>query len=479
MPIVDLLKDPIVPLVAVAEQLALRAGMPLAAGGALRLAAMLLGLAVVTCALTALAAAARARAARDGEAARTVAVWAGGVALLLLGWLVSHPSTHLDYLVGRWDHLAFAAAFGVAVADLAARPRTIALALVGVPFLLMHVGPAALALTAGACGLGYAALRLPVARGPWATAAVQAVILGGVLGVARAVQPTDWLWAAHVQGVFAWMMLRHVSFVVDVRRGRPASFADFACFTLFYPGFVGSSEVYAEFHDRNLGGARQYPYATMRRRIITGGALVVFVQLVPGDFQRVLDATGTIETWLLAIWLFVRGALFLMGLWSIIEGIGLLYGVQLRQNFPNTVLSQNPAQLWRSWRGTMTNWIIRYVYMPIGSGHSQMVRIGAAFGVSMLWHWMGVPFSYREPSTLAFVPIGAWGVINASAVLAYTVSRGRPWRVLPDWVPAPVRTACKVALTACLGAVTVMVPGFDEQNVHRLPGFLARLVGLG
>jgi hypothetical protein len=478
MPIDDLLKDPIVPLAAVAEHLVLRAGAPPTAGVAARLLVLLLALVGLTFALTAVASAARARAQRDSTSARTVALAASATALLLFVWLVRHPAPHLDYLVGRWDHLAFAAAFGVAIADLRAPLRTMALALVCVPFLVMHAGPTTLGITLGGCVLGYAALRLPLARGPWATAVVQAVVLGGVVVVALAIRTTNRLWAAQLMGLFAWMLLRHVSFVVDVRRGRRATFADFACFTLFYPGFVGSSEVYGEFQDRNLGGARRYPYAAIRERIVFGGALVVLIQLLPVDLGRVLAATGTLETWVWSIALFVHGAVFLMGMWSIIEGIGLFYGVQLRQNFPLTVLSQNPAQLWRSWRATMTNWLIRYVYMPVGSGHSQTVRIGAAFGVSVLWHWMGIPFSYQHPSAMALVPAGLWGLANALAVLAYVSTRGRPWRVLPAWVPSPVRTASKVVLTACLGALTVTLLGFNEANLHLLPGFVGRLLGL-
>jgi hypothetical protein len=116
--------------------------------------------------------------------------------------------------------------------------------------------------------------------------------------------------------------------------------------------------------------------------------------------------------------------------------------------------------------------------MPIGSGHSQALRIGAAFAVSILWHWMGIPFSYEHPSTMALLPVGLWGLVNALAVLGYVWTRGRPWRVLPAWVPSPVRVACKIALTACLGALTVTLLGFDESNLHLLPGFLTRLVGL-
>jgi hypothetical protein len=90
---------------------------------------------------------------------------------------------------------------------------------------------------------------------------------------------------------------------------------------------------------------------------------------------------------------------------------------------------------------------------------------------------MGIPFSYEHPSAWALVPTGLWGLVNALAVLGYVSTRGRPWRVLPAWVPSPVRTACKIALTACLGALTVTLLGFDEGNLHQLPGFVGRLVG--
>lgn len=417
--------------------------------------------------------------ARGGRDELIVRAAAAVVALALFAWIVTHPSPHLHRLVGRWDQIVFAAALGIVLVGLATTWRSVVLALVSLPFLALGTSPTALAVVVAGVTLGWILLVLPVGRGVVPTIAGQAVVLGGVLAVALWVRPADWVLAAHIQGLFAFTLLRHVSMVVDVRRGRQASFADFACFVFFYPGYDGASEVYGEFHDRNLAGDVRYDYRLAARRMLEGAAMVWVVKRIPISLQAVLDAEGFLATWGLSLVLFVHGVLFLMGLWSVIEGVALLYGMRLRPNFPATLLCQNPGQFWRSWRATMTNWLIHYVYMPLGSRRSQVTRIGAAFAVSVAWHWMGPPFRPQPGGPMAYAPIALWGVVNALAVIGYTEWRQHPRQVLPAWVPQPVRTASKIFLTALLGVCSVTFMGFNAGNEDRFPELVRQMVGLG
>jgi alginate O-acetyltransferase complex protein AlgI len=167
-------------------------------------------------------------------------------------------------------------------------------------------------------------------------------------------------------------------------------------------------------------------------------------------------------------------------LWATIEGVALLYGFQLRPNFAGILSCENPAQFWRSWRATMTNWLIHYVYIPLGGNRRHQLRnIFAAFAVSVAWHWMGIPFFTLTPRLWDFVPIGVWGLLNAAAVAGYISFHKRGWRVLPAVAPHALRRGTKILLTACVASFTVTLLNFRPQTMDFFVSFMRRLLDIG
>ena len=58
----------------------------------------------------------------------------------------------------------------------------------------------------------------------------------------------------------------------------------------------------------------------------------------------------------------------------------------------------------------MTNWLIRYVYIPLGGNRRhQIANIFAAFFVSTVWHCLGVVFLRPATWRADLVPIVTWG----------------------------------------------------------------------
>lgn len=405
---------------------------------------------------------------------RAGVVTAGLVALGLGLWIVRHPSREPLDLMSRFDHLAFAVTAGQVLVRQPTPLRVGALAAISLALLLAHIGTLPVAVAFGTSLVGFVLLRAGRAWSDGVTAAVQGAVLVAGYAVCFAIRAEGVLLALTVQGPLAFVALRHISLVVETRRGHPASLADWACYQGFYPNSLGAVEVYDEFRSRNLVGPVAADLPGAQRRLVWGILGVATAMHLP-----VWPATGSATPESAALWTwsglaYLRSALYLMSIWMMAEGAALLYGITLRPNWPRTLLAENPAQLWRAWRATMTNWLIRYVYIPLGGRDRRVVAVFGAFGVSVLWHWSGVPFLSGDPAPMHFVPILCWGLLNATAVVAWTVWRRR----MGPPSPSPVRRAGRIAGTFVLGTFTVTLLGFAPADTAHFPAFLRRLTGL-
>jgi D-alanyl-lipoteichoic acid acyltransferase DltB (MBOAT superfamily) len=232
--------------------------------------------------------------------------------------------------------------------------------------------------------------------------------------------------------------------------------------------------VYDEFHDRNLAGPVRADVPGAQRRLGWGILGVATAMQVPIWPPTGVATPDTLPLWAWCALSYFRGALFLISLWMMAEGAALLFGVTLRPNWPRTLLAENPAQLWRAWRATMTNWLIRYVYVPLGGRDRRTLSVLGAFGVSVLWHWSGIPFTTAEPTLMQFLPVLTWGVLNAVAVIGWTAWRRR----MGPPSPSPLRRAGRIAGTFVLGTFTVTLLGFTVETAPHFPAFMRRLTGL-
>jgi hypothetical protein len=123
--------------------------------------------------------------------------------------------------------------------------------------------------------------------------------------------------------------------------------------------------------------------------------------------------------------------------------------------------------------------LVHYIYIPLGGNRRRQARnILAAFAVSTVWHWMGIPFFAQKFTVWDFAPILMWGPLNAAGVVGYVLFRKRGRQLLPARPPLLVRRGIKIFLTACLSTFTVTLLGFRPQNIQMLAPFLRHLVGL-
>jgi hypothetical protein len=405
------------------------------------------------------------------------------VAAALLAWIGAHPGAAFHELFIRGDHLAFAALTGWTLVRAPLRWRPWLVSALSVAVLSQYSGPLALGVALAAGLTGFAAATSPVGRRAWAVVLVHATIGLVVYTFCWRMRTGSFFQALHVYGLFAFLFLRQISFAVAAYHGGGGSIGGYLCYLVFYPGVTGifgGPEVWSEFSRRNLSGPARPDYARAPRSVVRGMAQLWVADRIPISADVVIASPTLLLTWTTSLVFFVQVALRGMGYWAMIDATASFYGFRLRPNFEGILRARNPSELWRSWRGALTNWLVCHVYAPLGANRRhQSLNILAAFGASLVWHWAGVPFLRPGFELVHLLPITLWAVANALAVVGHAQMTRRHLSLLPEATPAPVRLGIHRFLTWCLGTLGVTLPSFQLGAHEQLGPFLRRLVGLG
>lgn len=75
---------------------------------------------------------------------------------------------------------------------------------------------------------------------------------------------------------------------------------------------------------------------------------------------------------------------------DIARGVARLLGFRLTENFNHPYLALSPADFWRRWHISLSEWFRDYVYIPLGGSRAStsrwMLNVLVVFGLSGLWH---------------------------------------------------------------------------------------------
>jgi len=423
---------------------------------------------------------------QPGRGSGASATRVAAVAVLLLGTVLAARSLHRQpsettlSLALRWDQVALAGCAGVLLRRVPPSVRCWVLALLSLRFVLHTHGGTGVAVCVVTGVVGLLALRPRALVSVLWTATVQGALLCAAVFVIWRLRSIDPQRGAVAYGLLAWFGLRHASFVVESRRGYRGGIGAYLCYQFFYPSVVDASQVYDEFARWNLAEGTFIDRRAAARQLVAGLALLWVANRLFAPFDTLYAVRETGRLWLAVVRQFYSATCFAAGVWAFAEGSARLYGIVLRPNFAGVLSATDPSRFWRAFRGTMTNWLIRYVYIPLGGNRWAHLRnIVAAFAVSTLWHCSTVAFQPWPVRPSWFLPVVAWGALNAAGVVAHSVWRREPRPVLPTGTPKPVRVLSKCLLTAVFGSFTVTLLGMGSPAAVHLRQFVRTLLGLG
>lgn len=392
-----------------------------------------------------------------------------GVFLLLtvavlgaIWWRLVHHPVQADYFALFFSpvHLALAAALGFCVARLPIRSGKVAMVTASALVITGMWNARVLAYFVVEVLSVYAAVEWSRDRSAAAATAMVGIALAAGLAACW------WLRSAVFQAIslWVWLVFRGISFAVDRRRGTPATLLDYLAYMFFYPIIFGTIEVYEEFYHANLTQKVRPDYGAAVRRLVMGFVRLTVSVAIPYTFNDVVQITSFFSGWGVVLAVYFKTVLFVTGWFDGVATVAHLYGYRIREAFPGVLLARNPREWWRSWRATMTHWLIRYVYIPLGGNRRHQTRnIAAVFAVSVLWHWIGFPFAGATTKFYpAYLPVLAWGVLNTVVMSIATRVARKPGMEQAE--ESPGLREFKVIATMVFGCATVIMLGYLPSN---------------
>ncbi|MBZ0300057.1 MAG: hypothetical protein K8J31_09965 [Anaerolineae bacterium] len=279
---------------------------------------------------------------------------------------------------------------------------------------------------------------------------------------------TDWSWLG-----FSYVAFRLIHTLRDRQTGQlpPVSLREYVTYVIFFPAYTAGPIDRAE---RFAIDYRALPALTAARLTEGLGRIVVGIMkkfvladtlaLLSLDATRAAQVTSAGGLWLLLYVYAFRLFFDFSGYTDIAIGIGILYGVQLPENFDRPYLRNNIAAFWQSWHMTLSGWVRFYIFSPLSRwllskpkrpplililliGHlTTMIVIGLWHGISGpfvlwgAWHGLGlfVHKVWSDRTRKAYLRLRqrprlrqAWTVLGV-ALTFHFVLLGWVWFALPD-----------------------------------------------
>lgn len=286
--------------------------------------------------------------------------------------------------------------------------------------------------------------------------------IGAVLGAMHLRVPLPVLQVVLPAGI-SFYTFQSIGYVVDVYRGHvPAcrDFRDYALFVSFFPQLVAGPIQRA----RDLLGQIRLPRSLTPEHAAAACSLLLwgfFQKLVIADnVALIANKVFSLESpsfpllWSGVLAFAVQIFADFSGYTDIARGSAALFGIELTRNFNHPYLADAPAEFWKRWHMSLSQWIRDYLYIPLGGSRVSPARevfnLVTTFFLIGLWHGASWNFAL-------------WGLYHAALTLLY---RGAA-RVLPrSWQNFPGAKPLRIALMFVLTCLGWLI--FRETSLPRL-----------
>jgi len=261
-----------------------------------------------------------------------------------------------------------------------------------------------------------------------------------------------------------------ISYIVDVAAGRVRATHDvleyLAYVSLFSQLVAGPIVRFREIEDdleRIDGPPRGDDMARGLGFFVVGLAKKAIVaDCIAGWIDPMLavpDSLSTAGAWLTALGYSLQLYFDFSGYSDMAVGLGLMFGLQIPQNFNAPYRALGIADFWRRWHMSLSRWLRDYLYIPLGGNRRGEARTYLNLFLTMLlgglWHG----------ANWTFVVWGAYqGILLALG------------RLLGPWF-APVPAAIRRAGTFVLVVLGFVV--FRSSSLSMAGAWLAKLAGQG
>lgn len=142
--------------------------------------------------------------------------------------------------------------------------------------------------------------------------------------------------------------------------------------------------------EKNARGARRFVCGLCKKVLLSAAAAKL------ADAMFSLTAIDALGAWTGALSYCLQLYFDFSGYSDMALGLGLLFGVQLPENFRYPYCAGSVTEFWRRWHMTLSGWFRDYVYIPLGGNRKGQVRTVfhklLVFLATGLWHGTGWTF---------------------------------------------------------------------------------------
>ena len=200
---------------------------------------------------------------------------------------------------------------------------------------------------------------------------------------------------------------QQLAFLTDTYRGETEScnFLDYCLFTSFFPKLVqGPIALHGDLMPqmRTLAD-RKLNFDNLSKGLYMLAIGLSKKVLIADQFGKIVDfAYGHIPTLnqfeaILAVFSYTFQIYFdFSGYCDMACGIAGMFNVELPRNFDSPYKAKNISDFWKRWHITLTSFLTKYIYIPLGGNRKGVFRTCintiVVFLVSGIWHGTGVTF---------------------------------------------------------------------------------------
>ena len=200
----------------------------------------------------------------------------------------------------------------------------------------------------------------------------------------------------------SFFTFQKMSYSVDVYRGTSEplkSIADYALFIMLFPQLIAGpivryNEVASQIVDRSANETIDNKLLGFYRFVIGLSKKMLIANILAEYVDKVFALPAT-EIGVATAWLGILAYTFQIyfdfsGYSDMAIGIGRMIGFKFPENFNFPYISKSVTEFWKRWHITLGNWMMDYLYIPLGGNRKGKRRtylnLWIVFFLSGLWH---------------------------------------------------------------------------------------------
>ena len=230
----------------------------------------------------------------------------------------------------------------------------------------------------------------------WVLTGILSII--GMLLLSRVLEENPGLvyWQSVGLSYYGLMCIAYLADVYSERVDVEVSYPKMVLYTVYFPHLVAGpisrpADLLPQFHNLTLPSRKTLAIAL--KQILYG----LFCKLVVADrmgtlVDPVLDHDGSVDFWPYVLASFgysIQIYFDFAGYSFLVVGISRLFGLSIINNFNRPYLATTTKEFWKRWHISLTEWLRRYLYLPLGGSRDRRLfplTIILVFCVSGLWH---------------------------------------------------------------------------------------------